>query len=241
MAHLIAFIGGDAEVPSVAKLIDDADRHVRETARLALERIPGNAATEALIAAARKADAAARPDLLFSLSRKPSAAPFLLEVARSSDGKVRASAFQALAHLGDPAAGPEIEKILGNASVPERGQLFLEYLRWADAIAAKNAGSAQAAYLFVLKASPVDHQRERALRYASSSGPRSMEGLLLGLADTSEGVRKVALSRFLALDDPGASAALRKAYDEAGPQARPALRRARATVRSSRPGHPSAS
>ena len=232
VAHLIAFIGADAEVPAVARLLDDADRHVRETARLALERMPGSAATEALIAAARKADPEWKPDLLFSLSRKPAAAPFLIEVARSSDGKVRASAFQALAHLGDPAAGPALEKLLQDPSLPERGQLFLEYLRWADEIAAKAPaggappGNAQGAYLLVLGASPVDHHRERALRNATSKGPRAMEALLLGLADPSDRVRKLALSRFLALDDPGAAAALRKAYDEAGPQARPSLLRA---------------
>ena len=230
VAHLIAFIGADAEAPAVGKLLDDADKHVRETARLSLERIPGNASTEALIAAVRKADPERKPDLLFSLSRKPAAAPFLLETARSSEGKVRASAFQALAHLGDPAAGPALEKLLEDPSVSERAQLFLEYLRWADQIAAKaspgNPGSAQGAYLFALKSSPVDHQRERALRGAAAGGPLAMEALLLGLADSSERVRRVALSRFLALDDPGAAAALRKAYDEGRPETRPSLLRA---------------
>jgi HEAT repeat protein len=232
VAHLVAFIGSDAETPAVAKLLDDPDRHVRETARLALERMPGNAAAEALIAGARNADADRKPDLLFSLSRKPSAAPFLLEVARSSDGKVRLAAFQALAHLAHPAAGPEFEKLLGDASLADRPQLFLEYLRWADGTAANvrpgeaAPETALGAYLFVLRASPVDHHRERALGNAAMGGPRALDALLAGLADPSDRVRRLALSRFLALDDPGAARALRKAYDDAGPEARPSLLRA---------------
>ncbi|MBI4604617.1 MAG: HEAT repeat domain-containing protein, partial [Planctomycetes bacterium] len=81
--HWIALIGGDGEVPAVARSLDDADQHVRETARLALERIPGKSAVEALVEAARRQPEDRKADLLFSLGKKgdSSVAAFLAETA----------------------------------------------------------------------------------------------------------------------------------------------------------------
>lgn len=134
--HLIAHSGKAESVPAVAALLGDGDAHVRETARLALERIPAPEATAALLVAARSAPVDQRPDLVFSLGKKGdrSVAPAILEMARGGSGKLRLFALEALARLEAVEAIPLFESILDDTSQPDLGKVAGEYLRLASAL-----------------------------------------------------------------------------------------------------------
>jgi HEAT repeat protein len=67
-AYLLGFVGGDEAVPALARLLGDPE--LREDARLALERIPGRAATRALERALKTAAPEFRPNLEQSLRHR---------------------------------------------------------------------------------------------------------------------------------------------------------------------------
>jgi HEAT repeat protein len=226
--HLIAFVGDDAAVPGVSRLLDDGDQQVRETARLSLERIPGPAAVEALVAAARRYGDDRKPDFLFSLGKKadPKAAAPLMEAAEKSHGKVRLAALEALARLGTPASVRIFESVLGEKDLPERAPVFNEYLRLADSLAKGNKeGDAGKIYLQALSGAPLDHQRERGLFRLASAGSAGnpLDALLLGLGDPGERVRKLALLRLGEMKGPEVLEGLTKAYQSSKPERQAAI------------------
>lgn len=226
LLHLVAFVAGDAHVPAVARLLDDPDRNVQETARIALERIPGAAATRALVAAAERASDDARPDLLVAIGRKGDreGVAALLERARSGPSASRLAALKGLAHAGAVEAIPLFESAAASAEVVEKATVFAELLRLADELQARELRrEASALYALASRSAPLDHQRERAL-FRLSEGGRGAESLIAALGDEAERVRAFALGR---LRERGAEVApaLRRAYDEAPRAARPALLR----------------
>jgi HEAT repeat protein len=224
---LVGFIGGDAQVNAVAKLLEDPDANVRETARLTLERMPGAASVGALLAAAARLGDERMPDLLFSVGKKgdPGAAKALVDIAGKSTGKVRLGALRALAHLGAPEGVPAFAKAIEDREAPERARIFTEHLRLADRlIEAGKAEEARSIYLAALRGAPLEHQRERALLRAAT-GPGEMESLLAGLADAGERVRGAALGRLSALQGPEVIGALLRAYGSAKPEAKAAILR----------------
>lgn len=228
--HLISFIGGDAIVPRVAKLLDDGDRHVRDAARLALERIPAPAAAQALVAAARGGKAPeAIPDLLFSLGKKAdsSVVPFLSESATDESETVRFAALEALAYLGAPGAITLFEASLAQEDVPGGARLFNEYLRLADNLRAAGKGKeASGMYRRILSDAPLGHQRERALlRLAPRGSAEALDELLASLADPAERVWKLALERLAGMQGGDVYPRLQAAYQEAPAKAKPILLR----------------
>ena len=66
--HLIGFTADSQTVPGVARLLSDSE--IRDEARMALERIPGSAATGALRQAAQSASDDFRPALQQSLHNR---------------------------------------------------------------------------------------------------------------------------------------------------------------------------
>jgi HEAT repeat protein len=231
LLHLMAFIGGDPEAPAAAKLLGDEDRQVREAARLALERIPGEGALAALVAAAKGAADDRRPDLIFSIGKKGNgaAAAFLVDAARSGSGQARVAAFEALSRLGAPAASAAFRETLARPDLPERAAIVNEYLRWADRTLASGAAGAEEAhkaYGLVLSSAPLENQRERALLQLAAKPFASMDALLAGLADPGERVRRAAITMLLAMEGSEAVHALAKAYADGKPEARPAILRA---------------
>lgn len=224
---LLAFVASDAEVPAVAALIDDPDRNVHETARIALERIPAPAATQALLAAEARVSPERRPDLLIAVGRKgdPTTVSALARTARGGEGKLRFAALKGLAHTGSADAIPVFVEILKKEDLPERAEIYGEFLRLADNLAdARQKADAQSIHAAALKWAPLEHQRERALFRLTQDGG-NMDALLVGVADPSDRVRRLAVAGLAALGGADVAARLRAAYDTAGEAARPALLR----------------
>ncbi len=228
---LTGFIGGDAGSVKVAeKCLWDEDEHVAEIARLVLERMPGVAAHNAVMAAIGKADEELRADLLFTLAKRGdhAAVKTLVIFSGSDHDGVRLSALEGLARLAAPEGVEVLLAVAGKSDDPLSRKIFQEELRLADGLAAAgNVKDSRRLYEFALKNAPEDFQRERALHQLC---PRGDEGavpvLLQGLADGAGRVRALAMRRLSALEGPGVTTALVKGYEEAAKAGRPVLLRA---------------
>lgn len=228
--HLIGFIGGDPEVPAIALCLGDPAPHVAEAARMALERIPTPQALAALIEAAKEAGEERKGAFLYSISKKrdSSASGFLVGLTSSASDKVRFAALEALARMGSIDGLRPLAAAVDDPSTPDRHRLYNEYLRLADNLKRPDhAEEARIMYLHALRQAPLGFQRRRALhRLAPGGDIEAVYALLIGLADSSEAVRRLALRRLADLKGPGVVGALRRGYDEAEGDNRAILLRA---------------
>lgn len=226
--HLLGFIAGGGSVPAIARLLDDADPHVKENARLSLERIPGEAAVAALAEAVKRAGDERKPDLLYSLSKKGSAAavPVLAAHAQpSSAAEVRLAALEGLARLGAAEAVPLFNAALDQPKGASRERLFSECLRLADALKGKGE-KARAASLYrrALLEAPQDFLREHALTGACPAGEaENLDLLIAGLSDGGRKTRGLANRLLKEIKGPEVFATLRKAFAAAPKETQPAL------------------
>jgi HEAT repeat protein len=228
--HLLGYIAGDRSAPAVAALLADPDPHVRETARLSLEIIPGEAATDALLAAIEKAEDAQKGDFLYSLSKRNAAraVPVALALAGSGADAVRLAALEALARMTAPESIEAFEKAIEKSKDAALEKVLGEYLRLADRLAASvDKAKAPPIYRRVLAAAKSEHLREQALHGACPAGAReNLELLVASLGDSSRRVRRLASSRLSSLEGADVLAAIEKAYRGGAREARPALLRA---------------
>ena len=228
--HLIAFIGEGDVVAAVASFLGDADKHVRESARLALERIPGDAAVAALANAARSAAPDRRGDYLFSLGNKDEASVIgtLIEAIGDDSAAVRHAALQGLARRGAAQAVEHFQSELKDQDAATRPAVFTEYLRLAANL--RDRGHAKlhdSICREVLTNAPLDFQREQALHMLSPEGSSAHLGaLLVSLADQGARVRALAIRRFSKLQGDEVSKAMREAYSGSSGEQRAFLLRA---------------
>jgi HEAT repeat protein len=116
----LALIGRDESVTGLAKLLGDAD--VGEMARWALAHIPGQAATEALIAAVANPDVKLRAGALNALGERGDASALraLMTAAGDEDAEVRVAAVQALARIPATEGVPLTWQATGRGDEAER-------------------------------------------------------------------------------------------------------------------------
>ncbi len=130
--HLVSLAGGDEVVSRIAALLGDAE--VRDDARMALERIPGETAGAALLDAQAGAEGDFRLQLIHSIGQKatPAAHDGLLKIIERGDSDVSLAAYEGLSHLGsgpdEEMKRPEFETM----PVLRRERLALAWLRWAE-------------------------------------------------------------------------------------------------------------
>jgi HEAT repeat protein len=105
----LAVVGGPEAVPTLAKLL--ADPQLSHYARIALEPMPGQAATDVLRAGLDTAQGRLLVGVVNSvgLRRDTRAIPRLMQLRQSSDPEVAAAADVALARVRPPLSGPEGE------------------------------------------------------------------------------------------------------------------------------------
>jgi HEAT repeat protein len=99
----LSFVGGEAEVPEIARTFGDLD--LREMARYALDRNPSPAATAALVAALDDCGPEFRIGVINSLARKggPVALDAIRKLADDPDPEIRLVAIEAMSRFPDPA------------------------------------------------------------------------------------------------------------------------------------------
>lgn len=104
----LALCGLPENVPGIAPLLRNIE--TSNMARIAIERIPGAEADEALLDALKKADDASKVGIVNSLGarRAASAVPALAKLVRAKDPVLAEAAAAALGHIG----GPDALKVL---------------------------------------------------------------------------------------------------------------------------------
>jgi HEAT repeat protein len=140
--RLLSQIAGEDSIPAIMKFISEPD--VREEAIYAVERIPGLAANQALIAAYKGAKDDFKPRILFALGhrRAQDAAALCEEAMRSPNKDISVAASRAFGRIG--------RKLAAAPKYPDSGLSFQQttdvndaQLRYADA-QAKHGATAEA-------------------------------------------------------------------------------------------------
>lgn len=123
-------------------------------ARYALERIPGEAANKALLAALPKAEGKAKIGIVNSLGErgcKPAAAE-IAKCAESSDKMLCGAAISALGKIGGPDALQALDKALKSAGDNQKMPIYDAYLKIADKMVAEgNKAGARKIYVSLNK------------------------------------------------------------------------------------------
>ncbi len=116
----LASIGGEAQVPVLADLLQDED--LSFFARYALERIPGPAVDAALREALGKTSGKVRVGVINSLGvrRDPDAVPLLSSVLADADPDTAAATAASLGKIGGPDAANALDAFRGKAQGPLR-------------------------------------------------------------------------------------------------------------------------
>lgn len=183
----LSAVAGEEVVPAVAPLLGAAD--TANMARYVLERVPGKAADDALLAALPKTEPAIQVGIVNSLGVRKSAvavAP-LAKLAAGADASVAGAAMVSLAKIATPEA---VKALAGMKSAPDAVKAVWAdaYLMAADSLlAAGNADQAAAIYTEMDNAAQPDRVRVAAFRgRVNSAGdagvPMAVEALTSGNA-----------------------------------------------------------
>jgi hypothetical protein len=136
LCDLLSLIGDQAEVATLATVLNDAES--REYARAALERIPGKASLDALVAAAKTGDATFRVGVINSLGVRggDDAIVVLESAAADKDPQVALAAGEALATLGVAAADEQLIKLAAGSEPRAKLRSDKARVRLAEKLAA---------------------------------------------------------------------------------------------------------
>lgn len=168
VARVLALVGGDEQVPAVKQTLGDF--HAREMGRWSLDRIPGEAATSALIVAAVEGIGPEyRIGAINALGKRQGDATVaaLKQCAEDGDLEVRLAAVEALSNQTEPEADASFASLLAESHLPERarGRAIKARIRLAETLArAGQTSAAKSVYEAVLAGKPDDPQRAAAQR-----------------------------------------------------------------------------
>ena len=181
----LSLIGGADSVPVLAALALKPE--TTDPARYALERIPGPAADEALVAALDKCGGDVKRGIVFSLGarRTDAAVPALSKLAGGKDAGLAADAIKALGKIGDAEAVKTLTGALGKSAPALKTEVASALLLAAEgALKAGDKAAASAIYdkVFAANVSPISRQAAFKGEIAAGSGPQGLtpRGLILG-------------------------------------------------------------
>ncbi|NWF86085.1 MAG: HEAT repeat domain-containing protein, partial [Bryobacteraceae bacterium] len=234
----LSVIGGDASVPALAALLDDAA--LGAFAIYALERIPGKESAGALAKALPGSSGMTRLGLINALARRGVPNPLFRQWLASGDAQVAAAAAAALGATGDrsdiqrllnarasnPAAQEAVLRLAGRLGPGGRsvyqalyrpGEPLMARVAALEGLARLDGARAMPAILEALQSPEPALQRE-AVRLAARHGGRTQ--LLAALPSQPPSLQVVTLT---ALSEAGAAEAL-PAFRAAASSAEPAVR-----------------
>jgi HEAT repeat protein len=157
----LRLIGGPDSVPVLAALVLKPE--ATDSARYALERIPGGEADQALLAALDKTQGDIRRGVVFSLGerRLAAAAPALVRLAGGKDTVLAVDAIRALGKTGGLDSIQGLTAALGKSSAPLKSEIASALLLSAEgAMAAGDKAAAAGVYdkVFAANVSPTSRQ-----------------------------------------------------------------------------------
>lgn len=226
---LLASTAEDETVPRIAVLLSESDAKMRERARWTLERIPGKASIEALLAALPSAPADFRRDLILTLGQKQAteAADTLFAEAYSDDGTIRLAAIEALARIGDQRVSEAIVDFYPMVGDFRRATLADSYLRVADTLVVQGENEpALEMYRVVLELSDYEPARCAALiGLGNIASAESLSLVLDALGEPSVRIRNAAADALISVKGGEINQHLAEASKEAQPQVKAMLLR----------------
>ncbi len=220
--QLLGLIGRGEAVPALAQLLDDEE--VGEDVRQALQRIPGNEATGALLAALRTHRGPFARAIIYALASRGdrAAVPTLARLAAASDLPTRLAAIDTLGRIGDLRAEHVLSNALRAREREVRRAATDALLRLAEAqLRAHNRHVAAQIFQKLLGAQLSQSQRCAALAgIAQTAGAQAVPKLVAALAGQGRVVADCARSLLLSLEDEGTLQALAAAGTQAAPEVR---------------------
>jgi HEAT repeat protein len=147
--RMLSYIGGDAEVPALARLLTDPQ--VGEISRYALTRIPGPASLAALEAALPSATGDMRIGIINALGarRDANALPALGTAAKSDDPAERAAALQAMARIPDQRCAVIVRASIEHGPAADKAAAWDAYIKLGETLlAAGKRADAENVYRF---------------------------------------------------------------------------------------------
>jgi len=219
--QMVSFVGGGEVVPTLARLLGDPE--MREMARWALVRIPGDAATSALAGAVAAASGEFKVGLLDALGRRQSqaAVPILRAALNDPDGAVRLAAIEALSRIPHTSSVLLLEKALEAASGRTGAAISDAYFRLADTLfAAGFRDHASRMYFARYRLAANEHEKCAGLAGLAKEGSRAIPYLLGALDAQPPAVAGVAASALAEIRGTYATRKIAGALPGAKPQAR---------------------
>jgi len=224
--ELLGVAGRDEAVPTLARLLGDAE--VGETARWALERIPGDAACKALTDAIQNTRLiCTRAALIKTVGVKKyaGAVPVLIKQAKDGNIAVRMEAVDALGRIGDLAGESAVLAALDSGFARERNRAFDAYLRLARAQVDQPDVSLKM-YRKALQLALADSERCAIVAGIGEAGATgSVDELISFLTDPSPAVRETALRGLVAMPAPDTTQTVVSKLRRARPPVKSALLR----------------
>lgn len=198
-------IGTKKNVPTLAALLADETTH--DLARYALERIPAEEATTALVDALPAASDPAKAGIALSLGNRGAkeAVPALAELAKSGNAAVAEAACAALGSIATADAARALNAVRTSAPGAKDG-----LLRCADAMTAAGAGDAAAGIYtaFLAESEPVAIRRAALAGLAKAQGDEALPVLVEHMKSNDAAVRLVAAGSAATLTSDAAIGAL---------------------------------
>lgn len=148
----LSIIGTEQSVPVLAPML--TNQEYSDMARYALERIPGEAADKALLAALPKAEGKAKIGIVNSLGERgtKSAVGEIVKLVDNSDKALAGAAISALGKIGGPDAVAGLDKALASAPDNQKMAIYDAYLKIAEKMAAAgDKAGAQKIYMSLNK------------------------------------------------------------------------------------------
>ncbi len=195
LAELLGSIGGDEAVPALERLLRES--RLRDVARRALERVPGAAATRALIGALEGTAGTFHESLISTLGTRGdvTAIGALVKLVQTGAISARVAAARALTRLDHAESLGEIVRVIEIVRGRDQRDLSDDVLGMADRLKAKGeVQSAERIYRGAYENSFIDTIRYASLYALAKDDPaRHVGDLLNALDDESEVLRGLAM------------------------------------------------
>lgn len=218
--QLLSLTAADTHVAKIAALLDD--KEVGDDARMALERLTGSAALEALTKAVEKSEGQTRLNLIHSIGAKAdvNAKEALVQATASGDIETVLAGLEEWSRLGLPTEERVRPPRPEGLTPAQQNRLVASHLRWADYRVAKgDAKKSMSVYGQVALASRSEQFVCAAMLGAAKANPKAALPYVAGLLTHED--RTVGLTAADILIRTGGSPEVRTLLAEAKPRLAP--------------------
>ena len=207
--RMLERIGTKAHAPVLAKLLGVTE--TADCARRALEKIPGAAASDALLGAMQKSEGKVLVGVINSLAARRETRAVAAIAARLADAdpKVAVAAVSALGRIATTEAASALTAVRSDVAPPVRRAIPAALLRCADHLVASGQGDAADGIYEKMRAQDATHLRTAALAgLANTRKERALPLLLDALGSRDGQMRGTAAFLLAKLRSPTVAAAL---------------------------------